>query len=599
MKKYPGLIRRNGSFQVRKRLPEDVRRLMTSNPDLWRSLSMNPGAPLYEWRRLCDRSGNVSAEVSRSLGEATTKSVVGKYHAAAAEIERFFSSVRRTFQPFTETAPDLRLREMAREFLDSADRDAAAAFADIRLSSADRQNAADNIRDDMATYGTQDDPVVIASFVGTAEGLLRELRFSSDEPALSTLAGYLRDARLDVLTRSLKRAEGQGRDLVEISLPPTSTGVAQSVTLKQAFERYRRIKSEIVSSPKTKQKYDYLWRLLSDFFPPDLAIESITRDDLSRFGDTLKRLPPNWTKRAELAGLRVVAAADLATSLGLPGTAPNTYNGYLMHLTAFYRWADENDLVHKNLAKRLVVASRRTGRRSRRLPFDIGDLRLLFGQDYHSLARFHGSTKSPASPDFAPTDARFWVPLISLFTGMRLNEICQLTATDIVLVGGVTCIVAQWDDDLDDEHDDGVVRSLKTEAAHRTIPVVKELENIGFPDFVFSIREKGGHRLFPDLKPDKHGYVAAPVSRWFNRHKTTVGIADHRKVFHSLRHTFRDAMRNAEVSRDVVIQMGGWAKRDQSDDYGTAKIIVQAKRELDRIGYPGLNLSHLYRTQLR
>jgi hypothetical protein len=55
------------------------------------------------------------------------------------------------------------------------------------------------------------------------------------------------------------------------------------------------------------------------------------------------------------------------------------------------------------------------------------------------------------------------------------------------------------------------------------------------------------------LTPDRHGYVAAPVARWFNGYKTSVVANDKRKVFHSLRHNFRSTVRCAQVSQDVAI----------------------------------------------
>ncbi len=39
--------------------------------------------------------------------------------------------------------------------------------------------------------------------------------------------------------------------------------------------------------------------------------------------------------------------------------------------------------------------------------------------------------------------ARFWVGPISLFTGMRLNEICALDLTDVQIVEGVPCFLVR------------------------------------------------------------------------------------------------------------------------------------------------------------
>lgn len=245
--KYPGLSRRKSGYQLRKRLPEDVRQLMASNPSLWLSLSMNPGAPLHNWQRLCDRHGNVSAEVTRSLGEGTAKTIAGKYHLAAAEVEEFFAFVRRAFQPFTEIPSDEKLRALASRHRNAADQDASARYSNIGMTTRDREDAAENLRDDMATYGVEDDPVVVAGYLGEAGDLLRGSRVSSDEPGLGILAGYLRDGHLEVLSRTLERAEGRGRELTDTPPKADMANAPQSITLGKAFARYVRVKTEVVS----------------------------------------------------------------------------------------------------------------------------------------------------------------------------------------------------------------------------------------------------------------------------------------------------------------------------------------------------------------
>lgn len=44
---------------------------------------------------------------------------------------------------------------------------------------------------------------------------------------------------------------------------------------------------------------------------------------------------------------------------------------------------------------------------------------------------------SYAMPDRAVPGVVYWIPLIALYTGMRLNEICQLDVADIQIVEGV------------------------------------------------------------------------------------------------------------------------------------------------------------------
>ncbi|MEI7997202.1 MAG: hypothetical protein WCH01_20105, partial [Methylococcaceae bacterium] len=42
-------------------------------------------------------------------------------------------------------------------------------------------------------------------------------------------------------------------------------------------------------------------------------------------------------------------------------------------------------------------------------------------------------------PNDPSTPERYWIPLIGLMSGMRLNEICQLYVTDIIKFDGLWC----------------------------------------------------------------------------------------------------------------------------------------------------------------
>jgi hypothetical protein len=85
-----------------------------------------------------------------------------------------------------------------------------------------------------------------------------------------------------------------------------------------------------------------------------------------------------------------------------------------------------------------------------------------------------------------PTDGRgeaaFWLPLLGLYTGARLNELAPLGAAD------VTTDLAEG-------------RRLKTVGSRRSVPVHTELLRIGFTDFVDHVRKRNGAngRLFPLL----------------------------------------------------------------------------------------------------
>ena len=80
--------------------------------------------------------------------------------------------------------------------------------------------------------------------------------------------------------------------------------------------------------------------------------------------------------------------------------------------------------------------------------------------------------------------------LISLLSGMRLEEACQMECADIIVVDGISCI------DINESGD----KKLKTPASKRLIPVHSILlDHFDFLGFVDRQR-RTSVRLFPALK---------------------------------------------------------------------------------------------------
>ena len=111
----------------------------------------------------------------------------------------------------------------------------------------------------------------------------------------------------------------------------------------------------------------------------------------------------------------------------------------------------------------------------------------------------------------------------------------------------------------------------------------------------FAARQRGaGHeRLFPKLELDRRGYYDR-AQKAVNRELRRCGAVGERQSFHSTRHNFRDALREAGAPRDAVLALGGWAGGGGIDDmYGGGLRTGTLARWVRRIRYPGLDLSHL------
>ena len=66
-----------------------------------------------------------------------------------------------------------------------------------------------------------------------------------------------------------------------------------------------------------------------------------------------------------------------------------------------------------------------------------------------------------------------------------------------------------------------------------------------------------------------------------------------RRVFHSFRHSFRGALREARVSQDVADRLMGHADSSMGGRYGRGFSVDVFAEAVNKISY-GLDLSHLY-----
>lgn len=138
---------------------------------------------------------------------------------------------------------------------------------------------------------------------------------------------------------------------------------------------------------------------------------------------------------------------------------------------------------------------------------------LLFSWPYAMYpTNFTGTVLEDAYP------YRFWLMPLGIFTGARLNELCQLRVHDV--------IKDSYGIDLISINDNGFNKSLKNQQSRREIPICSKLIGMGFLTFVEERRRAGGPDalLFSELDFDeKHLYSRDP-SRFFCGPTTGAGF---------------------------------------------------------------------------
>lgn len=189
-------------------------------------------------------------------------------------------------------------------------------------------------------------------------------------------------------------------------------------------------------------------------------------------------------------------------------------------------------------------------------------------------------------------EAAYWLPLLGMFTGARLEEICQLYLSDIQLINGVYAIrFANLEEG----------QKLKTQSSFRRVPIHKQLIACGFLKHVEQMRALGHERVFPSLSnSNSHGTFSNAAGKWFARFLDSIKLTDPRLDFHSFRYTFKQQCTFQGVANEVRDALTGhWSSAgDASRVYMRAEdrqypfpALVQAMVAFD---FPEVDLKHIH-----
>ena len=172
-------------------------------------------------------------------------------------------------------------------------------------------------------------------------------------------------------------------------------------------------------------------------------------------------------------------------------------------------------------------------------------------------------------------DSHKWGMLLAMFTGARLNEICQLDIADVQQDGDT------WFLNITDEGDDN--KRVKSDAGRRKVPLHTELIRLGFLDFVKN--RKTGIRLFRDFSYNANGGYGRNLGRWCNESfLPKLGIKQPGLVFHSLRHTVVTRLGQASVPEPIIQCIVGHARSGVTQEVYLREgyTLTQLKEAIDK-----------------
>lgn len=329
----------------------------------------------------------------------------------------------------------------------------------------------------------------------------------------------------------------------------------------------------------------------------DRPINTYCQEDGVKFKDVESALPIHRQK-VPFKGLSLTEVAEKAAKLREAGQdlvypSALTVNDKIGSVSLFFEWAKTRSADVVNPVTDQGIRVRKNKRQGKKVhPWTTDELNRMFSAPIYVGCQSETHWKQPG-PNILRQSAKFWVPLIGLFSGMRLGEIIQLQFADIKELDGIRYFdVTPTTIDVDDEAADcDEAKSLKTSSSRRGIPVHRMLLNSGFEEFLDFRRQSGASRLFPEYERAKDdGSWSKQFSKHFKRFRESIGIKRRGVRFHSLRHNFEDALRNADVPKEVRDAIQGHSENGVSREYGSGYYLKTLNEAVQKITYEDVML---------
>jgi integrase len=194
------------------------------------------------------------------------------------------------------------------------------------------------------------------------------------------------------------------------------------------------------------------------------------------------------------------------------------------------------------------------------------DIRALFKAEYlHEMS----------SPTW------YWVPLISLYSGARLGEVCNLQVITFEIVDDIKVFL---------------VGNGKNDASKRTVPIHSKLLRLGLWEYAQGLKDRGCTHMLPH---EPAAYRTKSVGRKWGNWVAKCGIHDDNKTFHSFRSTAITDMHNADEAQagHAAIQRSvGHATPGTSGSHGKYIRGIKLRKlqsAIESVDHDDFDVSHL------
>lgn len=330
----------------------------------------------------------------------------------------------------------------------------------------------------------------------------------------------------------------------------------------------------------------------------DLPLSEMSKDEVIEFNRMIQRLPANFGKSSrdnrsarqviedtdESEPMEIAALLEKLRDEGKPSNEINdaiaaartkrisatTIKRHQTALQSIFEHALSQGMIASNPFKGRLL----TEAEVKRWKMSEGRVeRLGWGDSIYTLLE----SEVFSNPLADIGEPLFWAPLIAMYAGLRLEEICQLRVRDFAKENGIIFVAVQ---------NELGTQLVKSSNGFRRIPLHKALIDIGLPKLVELRQQAGMSRLFPDMPRAKSkGTMSAIMSKRFGYYIRSRGIKEEGLDFHALRTEFLVRLTRNKVPDHVRKGLMGHEQTDVTHkNYFRAGETMDALKEyVDRI----------------
>jgi site-specific recombinase XerD len=438
--------------------------------------------------------------------------------------------------------------------------------------------------DNIITALDAEDWEYVAPEIGAIERR-RKVKIDLSSPTYGQLASALLNAQALALSNRLKFLHGEaveaptgflvtaGIDPITMKplTPPRVSGTVGRVEhpvsrsnsilpFSEASEEYLAEKQRdpnVALRSQTILQHRAIYRLFIDF-TDDAAVDAVTPRVASEFLAEVGKLKASWAVTMK-GGEKMPLRELFLRYSGKPGLSNRTLNKYSGSISQVFRHL------------------RKTGKFAGANPFEEQRFKMpkkadnvIYSDD--ELATLFGSAmfKQPVSDPMA------WVMLISLHSGLRIEEASQLLTSDLRQEQNIWVFHIR----------EGQGKKLKTDYAARIIPIHSRLIELGLLDYARTLPEG---QLFPTLlRSGPDARAAKNLSTRFIRYRHSLGIERAKLNFHTFRKQVETALDRAGIAEHDIKALMGHSRGFSLNTYSAGPDLLKLQGMIEKVHYPSL-----------